>query len=32
MLGHYEQLIQEAEPRHRGLRFRMRTFIERFYP
>ncbi len=32
MLGHYERLIQEAEPRHRGLRFRMRTFIERFYP
>lgn len=32
MIGHYERLIRDAEPRHRGLRFRMRTFIERFYP
>lgn len=32
MLGHYERLILDAEPRHRGLRFRVRTFIEQFYP
>jgi len=31
MLGHYERLAREAEPRHRGLRFRIRTFLERFY-
>ena len=32
MLGHYERLIRDAEPRHRGLHFRVRTFIEQFYP
>jgi 1,2-diacylglycerol 3-alpha-glucosyltransferase len=31
MLKHYERLFHEAEPCHRGLRFRVRTFIERFY-
>jgi 1,2-diacylglycerol 3-alpha-glucosyltransferase len=30
MLKHYERLFQEAEPRHRGLRFRIRTFLEQF--
>ena len=32
MLRYYENLVQEAEPRHHGLRFRLRTFIEQFYP
>jgi glycosyltransferase involved in cell wall biosynthesis len=32
MLAHYERLIREAEPLHKGLRFRLRTYIEQFYP
>jgi glycosyltransferase involved in cell wall biosynthesis len=32
MLEHYERLVRDAEPRKRGLRFRVRTFIEQFYP
>jgi 1,2-diacylglycerol 3-alpha-glucosyltransferase len=31
MIGHYEQLVRDAEPRKRGLRFRIRTLIEQFY-
>ena len=31
MLAHYEQLIRGAEPRHRGFRFRVRTFLEQYY-
>jgi 1,2-diacylglycerol 3-alpha-glucosyltransferase len=27
----YKKLVREAEPRHRGLRFRIRTFLERYY-
>ena len=30
MLRYYEKLIHDAEPRHRGLRFRFRSFLERF--
>ena len=30
MLRYYERLVNEAEPRHRGLRFRMRSFLEQF--
>ena len=30
MLRHYEHLIHDAEPRHRGLRFQARSFFERF--
>ncbi len=29
---HYERLVHDAEPRHRGLRFRIRTFLEKFQP
>jgi glycosyltransferase involved in cell wall biosynthesis len=29
---HYERLVNEAEPRHRGLRFRIRSFMEKFQP
>lgn len=29
---HYERLVNEAEPRHRGLRFRIRSFLEKFQP
>ena len=32
MLKLYERLYHEARPRQRGLRFRVRTFIEQFYP
>jgi 1,2-diacylglycerol 3-alpha-glucosyltransferase len=32
MLRYYEHLVRDAEPRHRGLRFRVRTLIEKFYP
>ncbi len=30
MLRYYEHLVHEAEPRHRGLRFRVRSFLEQF--
>ncbi len=30
MLRYYEQLVKEAQPRHRGLRFQLRSFMERF--
>ena len=30
MLAHYERLASEATPRKRGLRFRVRNFMERF--
>jgi 1,2-diacylglycerol 3-alpha-glucosyltransferase len=30
MLVHYERLVRDAAPRKRGLRFRVRTFLERF--
>ncbi len=30
MLQQYEQLVRAAEPRHRGLRFRMQSFFEQF--
>jgi hypothetical protein len=30
MQRHYDRLVHEAEPRHRGLRFRIRSFIEKF--
>lgn len=30
MLRYYERLVNEAEPRHRGLRFRVRSFLEQF--
>jgi glycosyltransferase involved in cell wall biosynthesis len=30
MIGHYEQLVRDAAPRKRGLRFRIRTLIEQF--
>lgn len=29
MQRHYERLVHEAEPRHRGWRFRLRTFLEK---
>jgi glycosyltransferase involved in cell wall biosynthesis len=29
MQRHYERLVNEAEPRHRGWRFRLRTFLEK---
>ena len=32
MLKIYERLCYESRPRQRGLRFRMRTFIEQFHP
>jgi glycosyltransferase involved in cell wall biosynthesis len=32
MLKLYERLYHESRPRQRGLRFRMRTFIEQFHP
>ncbi len=32
MLKLYERLCHESRPRQRGLRFRVRTFIEQFYP
>ena len=30
MLRYYEGLVRAAQPRHRGLRFRLRSFMERF--
>jgi glycosyltransferase involved in cell wall biosynthesis len=30
MLRYYEKLVEEARPRHRGLRFQIRSFLERF--
>jgi glycosyltransferase involved in cell wall biosynthesis len=30
MLRYYEKLVEEARPRHRGLRFQVRSFLERF--
>ena len=30
MLRYYEQLVKDAAPRHRGLRFQLRSFMERF--
>ncbi|MEW5941134.1 MAG: glycosyltransferase [Chloroflexota bacterium] len=30
MLRYYETLVRQAEPRHRGLRFRVRSFMEQF--
>lgn len=30
MLSYYEQLVKDAEPRHRGLRFQIRSLLERF--
>lgn len=30
MSRYYEKLVEEARPRHRGLRFQVRSFLERF--
>jgi 1,2-diacylglycerol 3-alpha-glucosyltransferase len=30
MLRYYEHLVHESQPRHRGLRFRVRSFLEMF--
>jgi len=30
MLEQYEHLIREAEPRHRGLRFQIRSLFEKY--
>lgn len=30
MLRYYEGLVKDAEPRHRGLRFKFQSFLERF--
>jgi glycosyltransferase involved in cell wall biosynthesis len=30
MLRYYERLVSEARPRHRGLRFRLQSFLEQF--
>lgn len=30
MLAQYERLVREAEPRHRGLRFQIRSFFEKY--
>jgi 1,2-diacylglycerol 3-alpha-glucosyltransferase len=30
MLRYYERLVNEAQPRKRGLRFRLRSFLEQF--
>jgi len=30
MLRYYETLVHEAEPRHRGLRFRFQELMEQF--
>lgn len=32
MLRYYETLVNAAQPRHRGLRFRIRSFLEQFNP
>lgn len=32
MLRYYETLVNAAQPRHRGLRFRLRSFLEQFNP